>query len=123
MKRQLRLRHSGDFARLRKVGRAQHHKLLIVSVAPNNLPHNRYGFITSKALGNAVQRNRARRQLREAVRCLHPHLKPGYDVVVVGKRAIVGQPFHYILRTVYELTQQSGLVNTPGDAHAALDCT
>lgn len=122
MQRQYRLRNSNDFARLRRDGKAYHHRLLLLSVAPNDLPHNRYGFITSKALGNAVQRNRIRRQLREAVRKLHPHLRVGYDVVIVGKKAIVGQPFQQISRIVCELANKANLMEDPGEPHAALDC-
>ncbi len=115
MQQRLRLRRSADFARLRREGTPHHDKLLLLSVAPNNLPHNRYGFVTSKALGNAVTRNRVRRQLREAIRQHHPHLRPGHDIVVVGKRPIVGQPFDHIARTVYKLAQRAQLVVTPGE--------
>lgn len=63
----------------------------------------------SKALGNAVKRNRVRRQLREVIRHTHPKLKHGFDVVIVGKKALVGQPFIHISRTVNQLTKQADL--------------
>lgn len=110
MQQRFRLRYPKDFARLRHDGKAHHARLMIVSVAPNLLSHNRYGFITSKAVGNAVIRNRVRRQLREAIRYFHPQLKPGYDMVIIAKKGIVGQPFDQVLRTAYELFQQSNLM-------------
>jgi ribonuclease P protein component len=122
MQRRLRLRHSRDFTRLRQQGSAYHDRLMLISVLPNGLDHNRYGFITSRALGNAVTRNRVRRHLREAVRDLHPRLKPGYDVVVVGKRAVVEKPFALIVRTVCRLAEQAGLLLPTGERDASLAC-
>lgn len=109
MQPQLRLRDSRDFDRLRREGRPHHHRAVTVSLAPNTLPHNRYGFVTGKRLGKAVVRNRARRLLRAAVQQLHPHLKTGFDVVLIAKPALVEQPFHDVKRIVSELLRQAGL--------------
>jgi ribonuclease P protein component len=54
----------------------------------------RIGFTTSKKVGNAVARNRARRRLRalaEAV--LAPKAQPGLDYVLVGRTSTVDRPF------------------------------
>jgi len=64
-----------------------------MSVAPNTLGHNRYGFIVSRRLGGAVVRNRVRRLLREVVRLSIPRLKPGYDITFIARNEIVGQPY------------------------------
>ncbi len=110
MQRRFRLRRSADFEHLRRVGRTHQHRLIVMSVSPNNLQDNRYGFIVSKGLGKAVVRNRTRRLLREATRLLHPHLHPGHDVVIIARRPIVGQPFVVIQRTVNELFRRAGLI-------------
>jgi ribonuclease P protein component len=110
MQQYLRLRATSDFERLRREGRAYHHRLMTLSLAPNGLTHNRYGFITGKSLGKAVQRNRARRLLREAVRQLHPHLQPGIDLVLIARRPLVGQPFSEVKRIVNEMLHQAGVV-------------
>jgi ribonuclease P protein component len=49
----------------------------------NNLPHNRVCFTFSRGFGGAVQRNRARRLGREAYRSLRPHLRYGYDLILL----------------------------------------
>lgn len=115
MQRQFRLTRGDDFARLRQQGRVYHHRLMSLTTAPNDQPTNRYGFVTSKRLGNAVVRNRTRRLLREAVRQLHPQLQPGYDVVIVARREIVGQHFLTISRIVEQLAQQAGLLRAESD--------
>ena len=45
----------------------------------------RVGITTSKKIGNAVTRSRARRVIREAFRAAYPHVRPGYDFVFVAR--------------------------------------
>lgn len=54
----------------------------------------RFGFTVTKKIGNAVERNRIRRRLKEAVR-LGGALsgKPGTDYVLIGRRPALEQPF------------------------------
>src|SRR3954471_15587441 len=54
----------------------------------------RFGFTVSKKVGNAVERNRVRRRLREIVR-RHAALlpEPGHDYVLIGRRAALQMPF------------------------------
>lgn len=110
LRKHLRLRRRDDFERLRRSGETRTQTLMTLSMLPNALTHNRYGFIVSKQLGGAAVRNRVKRQLREAVRVIHPRLREGYDVVIIARRALVGQPFAVIVRTIQELARQSGLM-------------
>ncbi len=49
----------------------------------------RCGFIAGKKVGGAVERNRARRLIREALRVRLPHIKAGFDLVWIARAAIV----------------------------------
>jgi ribonuclease P protein component len=53
----------------------------------------RVGFTVSKKVGNAVERNRVRRRLREIVRLSPLPLLRGHDYVLVGRRAALSLPF------------------------------
>ena len=98
MKAALRLRRPSDFARARRSGAVYRHSHLLLSLRRSELPRNRYGIVTSKRLGNAVVRNRCKRRLRAILSDLHCEMRQGFDIVVVARRPIAGQPFSEISR-------------------------
>ncbi len=100
MKRQLRLRNQGDFARLRAEGIILKHPMFQLSFAPNCLTHNRYGFIVQRRLGKAAKRNLIKRQLREAIRILHAKLRQGYDIIVIARLQLTKHSFVEIQNTL-----------------------
>ncbi len=54
----------------------------------------RFGFTVSRQVGNAVERNRVRRRLKEAVRReAGKDAAPGADYVLIGRRAALSRPF------------------------------
>ena len=46
---------------------------------------NRVGVTVTTKLGNAVQRNRVRRRLREIYRLNEPKIRPGLDIILVAR--------------------------------------
>jgi ribonuclease P protein component len=85
VERRLRLRRGGDVRAARSRGRAIADGPLVVRVLPNasDPPANRYGVIAGRKSGGAVERNRLKRVTREALRALHPDLRPGFDLVII----------------------------------------
>jgi ribonuclease P protein component len=54
----------------------------------------RVGFTVSRQVGNAVERNRVRRRLREIVRLTADGvLRAGHDYVLIGRRTALAVPF------------------------------
>lgn len=60
---------------------------------PNGLNRKRLGIIASKKVGNAVQRNRAKRKIREVFRCMKDRISPAMDIVVISGKDLV--PLHF----------------------------
>lgn len=74
-----------DYLRVYRRAKSVGHPYLICYALPNRLAYTRLGLTTSKKIGNAVARNRARRVLRAAFFEVAPMLKPGWDVVLVAR--------------------------------------
>ncbi|MFB2549777.1 ribonuclease P protein component [Ensifer soli] len=72
----------------------------------------RVGFTVTKKHGNAVERNRMRRRLREAVRLFAGDaMKPGHDYVVVARREVLAAPFAKLSKSL-----RDRIANTPRQA-------
>ena len=77
---QTRMRQASDFRATVRGGVRAARPTLVVHARTTNSPPSRVGFVVSKAVGNAVTRNRVKRRLRHLVQ---PLLGSGPDVTVV----------------------------------------
>lgn len=68
-------------------------RYIIVFAAPNHLDYSRFGFIASKKVGNAVIRNRAKRQGRAIIQKHLEQIKTGYDYVIIARYNIKDTAF------------------------------
>lgn len=92
MNKQHTLKKNSDFRRLYSKGKSSVTPYLVVYCRKNGMKTNRVGITVSAKLGNAVMRNRIRRQLREIYRLHLCELKNGKDLVVVARsRCIRGE--------------------------------
>jgi len=64
-----------------------HGRYSTVFVLPNNRAVGRLGIAATRKLGGAVQRNRAKRLIREVFR--RNNIASGFDIVVIPKRDLL----------------------------------
>jgi ribonuclease P protein component len=114
MKRANRLRRSDQFQRVRRVGRSWSTPLLTLNAAPSKRKVSRCGFVVGKRLGKAVERNRARRRVREAVRLGYGHVAPGWDLVFVLRSSeLLRIEFTHLQSLVEQLLRRAGAWSEP----------
>jgi ribonuclease P protein component len=106
-----RLTRSSEFARVRSEGRAFHGKAMVVSVLRGVANQGtRVGFVTSRKVGGAVVRNRARRRLREVVRADRPQLLTCCWIVIIAKTAAATAPFPDVQNEWRNLAKRAGVL-------------
>ncbi len=103
-----------DFATLQERGTTRSHHLMAVRMMRTELGSTRFGLATGRALGSAVVRNRVRRRLREALRAMAPSFQPGWDVLVIARRPLVGADQATLDGALRRLLQRGGVLRGDG---------
>ena len=111
MKRRFRLTRSIDFKRVRNQGKSYAHPLVVLVKLPSLEERPRVGISTSRSVGGAVQRNRAKRLLRESIRPLIPLLSPGWDIVLIARTPLVTAAFQDVQSALELLLRRAGLAS------------
>ena len=81
-----RLRRKRDFDRVYAEGEFRRGRLLGVRFVPNGLDYSRLGLALGRGWRKAVDRNRAKRLVREAFRTNKDRLPRGLDILVLPWR-------------------------------------
>src|SRR5881394_1523534 len=82
-----RIRRRVEFQQIYDRGLKVHSRYTTVFLLANSRGVGRLGIAATRKLGGAVQRNRAKRLIREIFR--RNKLAPGFDVVVIPKRELL----------------------------------
>jgi ribonuclease P protein component len=82
-----RIRRRPEFKQVYDKGARVHGRYSTIFILPNNQGIGRLGIAATKKLGGAVQRNRAKRLIREVFR--RNKIASGFDVVVVPRRELL----------------------------------
>jgi ribonuclease P protein component len=106
-----RLAQSRDFARVRQQGQRLMLGCLIANW--NKLPDGalpKLGVVTSKKIGDAAERSRARRLLRESFRQHQHEFVQPVELVLVARNSIAGKKFADVEKDFLAALNRAGLL-------------
>jgi len=108
--RSSRIKQGREFAAIRQKGLRLVHGCLIANWLVLRTPSpSRLGVITSSKIGGAVERNRARRLLRESFR-LHQHeFAAPVELVLIARPSISGRTFAEVEKDFLTTVRKAGL--------------
>jgi ribonuclease P protein component len=116
LNRDHRLRSTQDYARVKEgaVALRGRHCLVLVLTHPGQ--PTRFGFVASRrGVGGAVQRNRARRRLREIVRRRWPRIpEQGYWIMMIASRSALTAGHQELASEVERLLATAGALSPLG---------
>jgi ribonuclease P protein component len=82
-----RIRRRAEFQQIYDRGAKIHSRYFTVFLLSNQQAAGRLGIAATRKLGGSVQRNRAKRLIREVFR--RNKIAPGFDVVIIPKRDLL----------------------------------
>ena len=91
------------------MGNSYAHPLIVLIALPNEKERTRFAVVAGRSLGKAVQRNRAKRLLREALRPLLPSIIPGWDVILISRQPMATATFQDIQHALQTLLDRAKL--------------
>ncbi len=110
MDRRFRLTRSPEFQRVRNAGKTYAHPLVVLAAVRNDLHLTRCGVSAGRRCGGAVQRNRAKRRLRDLWRRLAPEVQPGWDVVLEARSGSVSAEAAALRNAIVGLCRRAGML-------------
>jgi ribonuclease P protein component len=94
-----RIRRRGEFGTVFDGGTRLHGRFFTFLVSANQLTASRLGIVASRKFGGAVQRNRAKRLIREMFRQLGPQASgKTIDLVVIPRRELLTAEFTQVVK-------------------------
>ena len=83
---------------------------MVVVVCTNEIEALRIGVVAGRVVGKAVQRNRAKRLLREAIRPYLTLLPPGWDILLIARQPLADAGLGRVQETLRTLLGRAKLL-------------
>lgn len=105
-----RIINNNEYRLVYKHGKYEVGRMCVLYRMPVAKKPTRIGFVTGKKVGGAVQRNRARRLMKEVYR-LHQHeIREGYHIVIVGRGPLKDATYERAEKEILYLLRKSKLL-------------
>ena len=111
VKRNFRLTSANDFKRVRRSGNSYAHPLIVLISSPNMLEISRFGISAGRSVGNAISRNKAKRQLREIIRPLVSSVTIGWDIIFLARKSLATATYSELETAVQQMLQRAELLD------------
>lgn len=105
------LKENKDFRRLYYRGRTEASPCLVTYIMKNRFGETRVGITSGKKIGNAVERNRARRLIRAAFSECEDRLNGCYDIVFVARTRTAGVKMQEVYRQMEAQLRKLGALD------------
>jgi len=115
VKNHFRLTRSTDFKRVRRYGKSYAHPLVVLYTTASGELLSRVGVTAGRWVGGAVERNRAKRLLREAVRSLYPQILPGNDLLFIARAPLPAANLSLTQAALMSVLQRAKLITSTYD--------
>jgi ribonuclease P protein component len=115
VKRKFRLTQTTDFKRVRQFGKSYAHPLVVLIVLANEHGRTQIGVSAGRSVGNAIERNRAKRILRESIRPRIAQVYPGWDMVLIARHGAAQAKLADIEQSVTTLLKKAGILKEIND--------
>lgn len=102
---------NADFRRAYYKGKSFVTPYFVMYFLKNRTGETKMGITVSKKLGNAVERNRAKRVLAAAFRETAPSLKKGYNIVLVARTRILDVKSTFVLNLMKKTLHGTEFIN------------
>lgn len=111
MKKAYRIKKNEEFQDIIQNGKSfANRELVIYYKEKPNQEHFRVGISVGKKLGNAVKRNRVKRCIRESFRQLQETIVPEVDIIIIGRKSVVGLNCNEVKQSLLHLLRKQRLL-------------
>jgi ribonuclease P protein component len=98
-----------EYSEIIKLGKKVSNKYLIIYFTKNELDNYYFGFSVSKKLGNAVLRNKIKRQLKNILD--KKTYKKGFKCIIMIKKEFISKEFEEKTNILYDLINQLDIID------------
>ena len=105
-----RIINNNEYRLVYKHGKCEVGRLCVLYGMPVAKQKTRIGFVTGKKVGGAVERNRARRLMKEVYRLNQHQIREGYHIVIVGRGPLKDATYERAEKEILYLLRKSKLL-------------